>query len=165
MGNAQSQQQEGPNPTSPQGPRDRSYHPHFPGRRPPQRKNSLSAATPLKAAPTTSTTQDHELLLNSDIHCARGTTTPSSITATEKLLDLSNSATPSSESSPPRPADIPSGSVPKPVQDGIAEKLNAIASVEVPAPSRRRNSFGSATTVDTVDLDEMNIDDTKAIPT
>jgi len=30
---------------------------------------------------------------------------------------------------------------------------------------RRRNSFGSGTTVDTVDDDELNIDDSRSIPT
>ncbi|KAK6541602.1 hypothetical protein TWF694_007402 [Orbilia ellipsospora] len=154
------------------------HHHHFPhssgthhtARRPPQRKNSLSAATPLKAAPTTSTTQDHDLLLSTtaDIPAARGTTTASSISAAEKLLDLSISTTPSSNSSPPRSMDIAGTSVPKmSIQDpNIPDKIDTIISVvDVPAPSRRRNSFGSATTVDTVELDEMNIDDTKAIPT
>ncbi|KAF3925774.1 hypothetical protein ABW20_dc0101127 [Dactylellina cionopaga] len=151
---------------------DRSHHHmhHHHHRRPPQRKNSLSAATPLKAAPTTSTTQDHDLLLSTSaaIPATRGTTSASTVSATEKLLDLSISGTPSSNSSPPRSMDVAAGtSVPKmALQDpNIPDKIDTIISVDVPAPSRRRNSFGSATTVDTVELDEMNIDDTKAVAT
>ncbi|KAF3935550.1 hypothetical protein ABW19_dt0202504 [Dactylella cylindrospora] len=176
MGNAQSQEGQ-PNATGPQAGsqgKDKSHHHHFSHsshtRRIPQRKNSLSAPTPLKAAPTTSTTQDHELLLStnsSSASSARGTTTASSISATEKLLDLNISATPSSDSSPPRSVDIGSASsAPKmSIQDDVPQKIDAIIGVDVPNPSRRRNSFGSATTVDTADLDEMNIDDTKAVPT
>ncbi|EPS37636.1 hypothetical protein H072_8646 [Dactylellina haptotyla CBS 200.50] len=182
MGNAQSQQegqagQSAGSSGSSRSDKDRSHHhhhhPHFPHsgthhtRRPPQRKNSLSAATPLKAAPTTSTTQDHELLLSAAIPAARGTSSASTVSAAEKLLDLSISTTPSSNSSPPRSMDVSGTSVPKMmIQDpNIPDKIDTIINVDVPAPSRRRNSFGSATTVDTVELDEMNIDDTKAVPT
>ncbi|KAK6362073.1 hypothetical protein TWF730_005771 [Orbilia blumenaviensis] len=177
MGNTQSQEGQsgltgGSQPGSSSSSRsDRSHHHHFPHssgthhtRRPPQRKNSLSAA-PLKAAPTTSTTQDHGVLLSADIPTARGPANPS--TAAEKLLDISISATPSVDPSPLRTMDIAGASVPKmSIQDlGVPDKMDTIISVDVPTPSRRRNSFGSATTVDTVELDEMNIDDTKAIPT
>ncbi|KAK6506921.1 hypothetical protein TWF481_005380 [Arthrobotrys musiformis] len=177
MGNTQSQEGQsgltGSQPGSSSSSRsDRSHHHHFPHssgthhtRRPPQRKNSLSAA-PLKAAPTTSTTQDHGVLLSADIPPTRGFNTPSSAAA-EKLLDISISATPSMEPSPLRTMDITGASVPKmSIQDpSVPDKIDTIISVDVPTPSRRRGSFGSATTVDTVELDEMNIDDTKAIPT
>ncbi|KAK6349670.1 hypothetical protein TWF696_005949 [Orbilia brochopaga] len=164
------------------------HHHHFPHsssthhhtRRPPQRKNSLSA-TPLKAAPTTSTTQDHDLLplsssstitTPSAVPSARGTTsTASSISATEKLAGLTISSTPSSDSSVPVGTGAAGTSVPKmsiTTDPAFPDKINTTIITDVPvvpAPSRRRNSFGSATTVDTVELDEMNIDDTKAIPT
>ncbi|KAJ6264823.1 hypothetical protein Dda_0975 [Drechslerella dactyloides] len=202
MGNTQSQQdgQAGSASSSASSKaRDHHHHHHFPHssasthhhtRRPPQRKNSLSA-TPLKAAPTTSTSQDHDLLplttstptsgtpsagtTPSVVPSARGTTsTASSISATEKLAGLTISTTPSSDSSVPVSIGAAGTSVPKmsvaqsPAATGpaIITTTPTIGDVPVvPAPSRRRNSFGSATTVDTVELDEMNIDDTKAIPT
>ncbi|EWC45062.1 hypothetical protein DRE_06201 [Drechslerella stenobrocha 248] len=184
MGNAQSQQDGQSNlpggASSGSSSSSSKAHHHFPhsathhSRRLPQRKNSLSAAPPLKAAPTTSTTQDHDLLLTStaDVHSpARVSATPSTVSATEKLAGLTISTTPSSDSSPPVSiggtigSSIPRMSI---TQDpAILDRIDPIVSVDVPvpAPSRRRNSFGSATTVDTVELDEMNIDDTKAIPT
>lgn len=172
MGNAQSNNAGGT--TNNNNSNTNKSHPSSPAthdkdRKPPMRKDSLHAVA-TKSSPTTG--QDNGLLLHADTSVSR-TVAPSTVTATEKLLDITGTSI-------PKPPGLGSMQIvdditESPRQTGLLDDKSNISTntSDSPAPVssgeksslRRRNSFGSGTTVDTVDDDELNIDDSRSIPT